>query len=240
MMRVLVTGGASGLGYAITKQLLDSGDYVYFTYLQSNDQATELQAKFPNQCLGLQCDFQSNQSIEALIAAISQWNLDALVNNALPPMHIQQFQKTAIQDFGDSFTSTVLPVLAITQACLTQFRKMRAGRVVNILTSYLLNRPPIGLGAYIANKAYLLAISKTLLAENAKFGITINNISPSIMSTNLVRDIDERIIEMSAKSNLMRRLIRVEEVAQSVEFLLKSTPHINGVNLVLNGGENVL
>ena len=155
-------------------------------------------------------------------------------------MQIQQFQKTAIQDFGDSFTSTVLPVLEVTQACLTQFRKKRSGRVINILTSYLLNRPPLGLSSYTANKAYLLAISKALLVENTKFGITINNISPSMMLTNLVNDIDERVLEMAAESNLTGRLIRVDEVAQSVEFLLKSTPHINGVNLVLNGGENVL
>ena len=239
-MRVLITGGASGLGYAITKQLLSSGNFVYFTYLSSKEKAAELQTQFPGQCLGLECDFKSSESIDSFIAAISEWNLEALVNNALPPMQIQQFQKTAIQDFEDSFSSTVLPVLAITQACLTQFRKNRAGRVINILTSYLVNRPPLGLSAYTANKAYLLTISKALLAENAKFGISINNISPSMMLTNLVNDIDERVLEMAAESNLMGRLIRVDEVAQSVEFLLKSTPHINGVNLILNGGEDVL
>lgn len=239
-MRVLVTGGASGLGYAITKQLLNSGDFVYFTYLNSREKATELQAQFPNQCFGLECDFRSSQSITSLVEAISQWDLGALVNNALPPMQIKQFQKTAIQELEDSFSSTVLPVLEITQACLLQFRKKRAGRVINILTSYLLNRPPLGLSAYTANKAYLLAISKALLVENVKFGITINNISPSMMLTNLVNDIDERVLEMAAESNLMGRLIQVDEVAQSVEFLLKSTPHINGINLVLNGGENVL
>ena len=239
-MRVLVTGGASGLGYAITKQLLGSGDFVYFTYLRAKEKAAELQSQFPSQCFGLECDFQSGQSIGSLTEAISEWDLEALVNNALPPMQIQQFQKTAIKDFGESFNSSVLPVLEITQACITQFRKKRAGKVINILTSYLLNRPPLGLSSYTANKAYLLAISKALLVENAKFGITINNISPSMMLTNLVNDIDERILEMAAESNLMGRLIRVDEVAQSVEFLLKSSPHINGMNLVLNGGENVL
>ena len=75
------------------------------------------------------------------------------------------------------------------------YKKKRKGKIITILTSFLLNSPPIGSSSYVANKAYLKSLTKSWANENIKFNVTSNTISPSFMQTNFTSDVDERIID---------------------------------------------
>lgn len=238
-MKILVTGGASGLGREIFESLAQSGHTVYFTYHRSVAAANELMQTYPGSC-AFQCDFGSIASVEDLLTRIADLQIDALVNNALPSIEMLQFQKTDVQKLVDSFSRNVIPVLRLTQACLAKFRKQRSGKVITILTSYLINRPPVGFAEYIANKAYLLAMSKSWAVENTKFGIAVNCISPSTMRTGLTSETDARLLESLASSNPFGKLVEPAEVAKLVEFLLTAPLQLNSSNLILNGGLDVI
>lgn len=240
MTSILITGGASGLGEALTRKFSSTGDHkVYFTFNKSSAKAEQITREFP--CAeGIACDFTDANSLERLLGLISEMNLDVLVNNALTGMRTKHFHQSEPAEFLTSFSENVIPTLRITQRSIKEFRKKKSGRIITILTSYLVNRPPIGLSEYVANKAYLLSLSKSWAIENARFNITSNCVSPSMMKTSLTNHLDERQIEDIANGNPLKRLLTPEEVADTVFFLAGANQHINGVNLLINGGTDVI
>lgn len=179
-------------------------------------------------------------SLDSLLARMGEMNLDILINNALPGMKTKHFHQSEPAEFLTSFNDNVIPTLRITQQAVKEFRKKKSGRIITVLTSYLTNRPPIGLSEYVANKAYLLSLSRSWAAENTRFNITSNCVSPSMMQTALTSHLDERQIEDMANANPLKRLVTPEEVADTVYFLATASQQINGVNLLINGGVDVI
>ena len=102
------------------------------------------------------------------------------------------------------------------------------------------NTPPIGLSEYVANKAYLLSMSKSWAHENSKYNVTSNSISPSFMMTPLNKFEDERLVENMTKAHPLKTLLKEEEVAEAVSFLINASQQINGINLPINAAENVV
>lgn len=240
IINVLITGGASGLGGAMTRRFASTGDHqVYFTFNNSAAEATRIEKEFP--CTeGIACDFTDPNSLNYLISLMSEMNLDVLVNNALTGMKTKHFHQSDPDGFLSSFTENVMPTLRITQQAIKDFRKKKSGRIITILTSYLANRPPLGLSEYVANKAYLLSLSRSWAEENVRHNITSNCISPSMMKTSLISHLDERQIEDITNGNPLKRLLTTEEVSDAVFFLASASRHINGTNLLINGGVDVV
>ena len=239
-MNILVTGGASGLGGVITRKLAAiPGNKVFFTFHQSADKAAAMEKELP-QVKAIHCDFSKPEDVEKLCSMILEFDLDVLINNAIVGMIKTHFHKTAPDTFLNSFNINVFPILQITQQAILSFRKKRFGKIITILTSYLANRPPTGLSEYVANKAYLQSMSKSWAGESATYNITSNCVSPSMMRTQLTQDLDERIIEEIVNAQPLRRLVTPEEVADTILYLVGATQQINGVNLLINGGNDVI
>lgn len=238
-MRILVTGGASGLGEAITRKLSENPDNeVIFTYNKSTSNAELILSQLSN-TIAIHCDFTNLDSVNNLLHQMKEYDIDALVNNALTNLTKNHFHKIDLSTFALSFENNILPVLSITQEAIRIFRKKRFGRIVNVLTSFLINTPPLGLSEYVANKAYLLEMSKSWATENIKFNITSNSVSPSLMLTELKRFTDERILGQMIEGHPLKKILTTEEVADSVKFLVKSSSNINGINLVINAGIDI-
>jgi 3-oxoacyl-[acyl-carrier protein] reductase len=239
-MNILVTGGASGLGAVITRKLADTpGNKVFFTFHQSEDKAVAMEKELP-QVEAIHCDFNEPKDVEKLCSMISGFDLDVLINNAIVGMSKTHFHKITPDTFLNSFNINVLPTLQITQQAILSFRRKKFGKIITILTSYLANRPPTGLSEYVANKAYLQSMSKSWARESATYNITSNCISPSMMSTPLTQELDERVVEEIINSQPLRRLVTLDEVAETVDSLVGITQQINGVNLLINGGMDVI
>ena len=239
-MNILITGGASGLGEAITRKLAaDPNNKVFFTYHRSAAKATAIEAEF-NNAKGIQADFTNQDSLGALIAAMAGMDLQALVNNAISSHVVNHFHKIDTDYFTDSFAKNVAPTLAVTREAIKLFRKKKEGRIVTILTSGLINVPPMGWSEYNANKAYLASMVKTWAGENIAFNITSNAVSPSLMQTQLTSDMDERMMELAISSHPLKELLPPDDVAGAVSYLLQCSKHINGTNLVMNAGANML
>jgi len=239
-MKVLVTGGASGLGSSILRKLAEENKYfVFFTYAKAQDLAKEYEALYSN-VKAVYCNFNEDQSVNELVNRISEMDLDVLINNAGTQFHREHFYKTDSAVFLEGFTHNIIPVLKITQAALKVFRRKKFGKVINIISSAILNTPPIGWSSYVANKAYLLAISKSWVVENARFNISINNVSPSFMQTGLTSDIDERIIEQIKENHPLKEILTTDEVADAVLFFVRASQQINGTNLIINSGTDLI
>ncbi len=239
-MIILITGGASGLGEAITKALAkDINNKVYFTYSKSAEKAYKIEAEFAN-TVSVQCDFNNLAEVNSLAENIASYGIDILVNNAYSGNPIKTyFHKNKIADFSEEFNANIVPTVILTQACINHFRKKKNGKIITILTSFLTNIPPTGASIYVANKAYLKSLVNSWASENIKFNITSNSISPSFMQTNIANDVDERVIEQIIESHPLKRLLTIEEVADAVLYLTKATTHLNGIDLLINAGSNI-
>jgi NAD(P)-dependent dehydrogenase (short-subunit alcohol dehydrogenase family) len=239
-MTILITGGASGLGEAITKKMASLGKgTVYFTFNRSTKKAEELEAMF-NNCRAVNCDFENEASVSALCERMEAMNLDLLINNAYSGGFIgSHFHKTPATDFAKSFNSNLLPTIAITQAAISAFRKKKSGKIITVLTAALKGNPPMGTSVYVANKAYLEELVKIWATENIKFGITSNGISPSFMPTGFADQMDERLLEQMKEAHPLKKFLTPEEVADAIAFMAQSSSHINGTNVVLNAGMSI-
>lgn len=239
-MNILITGGASGLGEAITKKLAKNGNNtIYFTYNSSEKNALKIKEKFKN-TQPVKCNFSDTVELMDLVAKIDHFNIDVLINNAyngaISPKH---FHKITPDKFLTDFINNIIPTITITQAAIKNFRKLKQGKIITILTSYLVNIPPTGLSSYVACKAYLEKLTKIWAGENAKFNIVSNSISPSFMLTGLTEDVDERVVEQMELDHPQQKLLTANEVADTVDFLVRSSPQINGVDILINAGVNL-
>ena len=239
-MNILITGGASGLGKAITEILAENkNNTVYFTYSKSEEKAKKLTSIFKN-TVSIKCDFSESSELGLLKDQIKELDLDVLINNAYCSKINQiHFHKSPPLDFLSEFKDNIIPTIIITQEVIKLFRKKRNGKIITILSSSLNNVPPVGMSSYVANKAYMEKLTKSWVAENSKFNITSNSISPSFMKTALTDDVDERVVEQMILNHPNKNLITVKEVAEAVLFFANAGNHINGVDLLMNAGVNI-
>lgn len=238
-MNILITGGASGLGEAITRELASqqSGN-IYFTYNKSVEKSRSLEREFTN-AKAIKCNFKEIHELDRLISHMQEMDLDVLINNAFVGFVKKHFHKTPFESFSENFQNNIIPTIKITQQAISLFRKKKFGKIINILTSALISRPPVGWSEYVASKAYLASLSKSWAVENASFNITSNCISPSFMLTRLTSDTDERIIDEMRRNHPLKKLLTTAEVAKTVLFITESTQHLNGTNIVLNAASDI-
>jgi NAD(P)-dependent dehydrogenase (short-subunit alcohol dehydrogenase family) len=189
----------------------------------------------------IKCDFTNDEEVKELEKRIPSFDLDVLINNAyVGSAQGKHFHKSDADLFLESYKNNLIPTIRITQSAITGFRIKKYGKIINILTAYLVNLPPIGVSIYSANKAYLQQLSKSWNSEYSRYNITSNCISPDFMLTNLSADVDERLIEQMRNDHPLKQLLTPDEVAGSVSFLVKASQQINGSNIVINAAKNIL
>lgn len=239
-MNILITGGASGLGEAITRRLAQhQNNRIYFTYNKSQRKALEITNEFSN-TVSFQCDFSDILEVNALRDKIKQIDLDVLINNAYSGEFLKtHFHKIESIEFKKDFNNNLIPVIEITQEAIDGFRKKKRGKIITVLTSALVNVPPVGSSVYIANKAYLEILTKVWATENVKFNITSNSVSPSFMLTGLTLKMDERLREQLKENHPLKELLTVGEVAETINYLVYASSHINGINILINAGSSL-
>ena len=130
-MKILITGGASGLGEAITRQLASKcSNVVFFSYNSSVEKANFIENEFSN-AIAIQCDFTNKESVASLMVKISEFDIDVIINNAYNGTFINNhFNKIAIEEFENEFVNNILPTIQLTQSAIRHFRKKKSGQIM--------------------------------------------------------------------------------------------------------------
>jgi 2-hydroxycyclohexanecarboxyl-CoA dehydrogenase len=232
----LVTGGASGIGAAIASRLAAEGAAVTIGDV-NEEQAAEVAGEISAEALHL--DVTDLASANAAVEKTG--TLDILVNNAGTDL-FGFFTDTDPELWDKLLAVNLKGVFACTHAALPGMQQAGYGRIVNI-ASEAGRVGSKGSAVYSAAKGGVIAFTKVIARENARYGITANSIAPGPIDTPLLRkayefgEIGEKIVETMKGANQMRRLGSPEEVAAAVAFLASDdASFVTGETLGVSGG----
>jgi 3-oxoacyl-[acyl-carrier protein] reductase len=236
----LVTGGSRGIGAAIAKHLAGDGASVAITYSNGADAAAsvvEAIERAGGRAIAIQADAAAadavRNAVERTVTTLGR--LDVLVNNAgtVIPMQVQE---TTLADFDRVFAVNVRGTFVATQAAL---KHMKAGGRIIMIGSCLGERVFIpGMAPYSATKGAIKMFTQGLARELGARGITVNNVQPGPIDTDLNPASGDWAISQKAAAPL-GRYGHVDEVAALVAFVAgPESSYINGANLTVDGGTN--
>ena len=239
-MNILVTGGSSGLGRAIVEKLSESHEnVVLFTYCCNQESANSLLEKYPND-RAFQVDFCNEDSIGKFVKDLEAMQVDVLVNNAYAgTAQGARVHQTDISEYTTAFKNNVIPLINVTQTCIKGMRKRKFGKIINIITSSVIDTPPIGYSVYASTKAYIRQFSKSISKEYASFNITSNCVLPDYMATDF-SILDEYQLGKMMETHPLKKLLTPEEVASIVVYMLNASQQLNGVEIPINAGQHIV
>lgn len=242
---VLVTGGARGLGLAITQALLAEGARVVVNYHSSQQQAEQLAQQYPAQVFIYQADVTQADQVRALFAAAKTHfgeAIHAVINNALIQFEFNGDARPKVETLTwdmlqQQFSGAVQAALNTTQAALDDMKQAGFGRIVNIGTN-LVQNPVVPYHDYTAAKAALLAFTRTTAQDLGQYGINVNMLSGGLLqTTDASKATPDIVFDLIAQSTPLRRVITPEEFAAAIlMFLSPYSRAVTGQNLIVDGG----
>jgi 3-oxoacyl-[acyl-carrier protein] reductase len=236
----LVTGGSRGIGAAIAKQLASEGAAVAITYAKDAKSASAVVKAIEEgsgKSIAIQADAIDAEAIKGAVAkTIAAFgSLDILVNNAgtaIPKL----FEEATIEELDHVLDLNVRSVFITTQAVLKHMND--GGRIINIGSCVGERNMTPGLAAYSATKGAVKMFTQGLSREVGNRNITVNNVQPGPIDTDLNPASGDWATPQTANTAL-KRYGTVEEVAALVAFVASpEAAYITGASLTVDGGTN--
>ncbi|SEM95371.1 3-oxoacyl-[acyl-carrier-protein] reductase [Luteibacter sp. UNCMF331Sha3.1] len=235
----LVTGGTGGIGTAIVRYLARQGHRVATNYRDEARAAAwrEDMIRDGIDVVMVPGDVSDPVSAESMIRSVEDLAgpVEILVNNA-GITRDTTFHKMDYQQWTEVVNTNLNACFNVTRPVIEGMRSRQWGRIVQI-SSINGQKGQYGQANYAAAKAGVHGFTISLAQENAKFGITVNTVSPGYVGTDLVMAVPEDIRAKIVAQIPVGRLGRPEEIAHAVAFLTsEDSSWITGSNLAINGG----
>lgn len=237
----LVTGGSRGIGKCIVKQLSSVGYDVAFTYYSSEEEAIRIVKELSDsnrKIKAYKMNIEDRCSIRKTLKKFSEdfkGKIDVLVNNAgvnadsyLMLMNDEKWDKTINININGMYCviKTVLPDML----------RNKKGSIINISSVSGI----VGIAGqtnYSASKAAVIGLTKSLSKEVGKMKIRVNSVAPGFIETDMLRNMNIRIVEEIKQKIPLKRFGNPEDVANAVLFLASDkSNYITGQTLIVDGG----
>jgi 3-oxoacyl-[acyl-carrier protein] reductase len=236
----LVTGGSRGIGAAIAKRLAADGASVAITYAKDASAASAVVKAIEldgGKAVAIQADAADTEAVKSAVekAVTTLGRLDVLVNNAGTAIP-KTFEETTLEEMDRMIDINVRGILVATQAALKHMNN--GGRIIMIGSCVGERALTPGLVAYSATKGAVKMFSQGLSREVGSRGITVNNVQPGPIDTELNPAAGDWAVPQKAATAL-NRYGSVDEVAALVAFVAgPESSYITGANLTVDGGTN--
>lgn len=236
----LVTGGARGIGRAISERMGEAGAQVavgYFVGRPAAEAAIDAVSRHGKKVtlhqgnIGVpeDCNRVYNEVLE------SHGRIDILVNNA--GINVDKtMRRMTIDDWHKVLRVNLSGAFYMTKCVLEHMLERGSGRIVNI-SSVVGERGNVGQANYAAAKSGLIGFTKTLARETARKGITVNAVAPGFIATDMLSSVPEPVLQKIVDEIPMGRLGSPDDVARLVVFLAgEGAGYITGQEFSVNGG----
>jgi 3-oxoacyl-[acyl-carrier protein] reductase len=229
----LVTGASRGIGAAVALMLAEAGAAVAVNYRDRAADAEVVVAKITSgggRAIAVAADVSQSAAVTAMVERIARelGPIDILVNNAGIAI-VRGVDELSESDFDRTIMVNLKSAFLCTQAVLSSMRARQWGRIVNITSGAARGAGAIG-PHYNASKAGLEGLTRGYAARLVKEGITVNNVAPSLIETDMMKGRTDL-----ARNIPLGRMGRPEEVAQAVAMVI-GNDYMTGQTIILNGG----
>ena len=241
----LVTGASRGIGAATARALASDGWSVGINYRRDRDGAGAVAASIEEDggtALAVAADVADGAAADEMLARITDelGPVLVLVNNAgMTADNLSM--RLSDEDWTRVLDVNLTAAFRLTRAALGPMMRRRFGRVINVSSVSGIRANP-GQANYAASKAGLIAFTRTVAAEVARRGVTVNAVAPGLIETELTRDFTGNGADSNASSALLdaipaRRTGTPEEVAACIRFLAsEEAGYVTGAVLPIDGG----
>jgi NAD(P)-dependent dehydrogenase (short-subunit alcohol dehydrogenase family) len=233
----IVTGGARGIGRAISERLARRGMKVGVGYSSNPTSAEELQAQYPEQITIHQGNIGSRGDCERVFDEVLQAHgrVDVLVNNAGITAD-KMVSKMEVDDWDRVVQVNLSGTFYMSQLAYLHMAERGMGRIVSI-SSVIGEKGNAGQVNYAATKSGLFGMTMSMAQEGSRKGVTVNCVAPGYIETDMVAAVPEKAMEKILSGIPLRRLGQPDEVARVVEFLADpESGYITGQVYSVNGG----
>lgn len=237
---LLVTGASSDVGSALIRELAGEYDCIWANYCSSAQNVADLRECFGEKVVPIQADFASQESTETMIRTILRDGRepDHIVHLSARKILNKKFHKYTWEEYQIEINTSLRPIVMIAEAFLPGMAKRHYGRMVFMLTSYLLGAPPKYQSPYITVKYAQYGLMRNLAAEYADKGITVNAVSPDMIETRFLENIPHLIVEQNAARSPLKRNLNVRDVVPAFRYLLSDEAEaLTGQNIGITGGQ---
>ncbi|WP_346993601.1 3-hydroxybutyrate dehydrogenase [Alteromonas gracilis] len=246
---ILITGGASGIGFGIASNMATQGHHVVIADINENaaQRAADEIIQNKGAASAISVDVCNPNQVAALPEKLNGVNVDVLVNNA-GIQHVSRLEDFPAEKWQQLINIMLVGPALLTQAFLPHMRAQNFGRIINVGSIHSVVASPFK-SAYVAAKHGLLGFAKTVALETYDCDVTINTLCPAYVKTPLV---EQQIAAQAKENNLSeedvvnkimlepmpkKQFISVEELADTTAFLMSnSARNITGQTMILDGG----
>ncbi|WP_349256961.1 3-oxoacyl-ACP reductase family protein [Salinisphaera sp.] len=235
----IVTGGSRGIGEYIALQLARRGANVAIGYRSRKAEADSVVNKMKAQsvkAMAIQADMAQMQEARTLIKQVNeQWgHIDILINNA-GITRDKTMKKLTDEDWKAVLDTNLGSVYATCSEVWPIMIEQNYGRIINI-TSFVGQIGNFGQANYAASKGGIIAFTKTMALEMARYNITVNAIAPGFVETEMLAQVPDKIREKILARVPMGRFAHPDEIARAVAFIAAEGDYITGQQINVNGG----
>lgn len=239
---VFISGGSRGIGQAVVLEAIRQGWQVAFSYVNNAQAADETiaLAKDINLTAAIRAwelDVRDSKAVDKVADEVLNYfnGIDAVVPNAGVSLNGLAYSLTD-DDWNRVIDTNLSGAFYVCRAFLPELVANRWGRI--LFVSSIIAGGATGQVAYAASKAGLIGMATALAKEYGAKGITTNVVAPAYFTTDMTRDtMSEGLVDYAKKFCPLRRLGKLEELAQTMLFLLSDAAgYINGETIKVSGG----
>lgn len=227
LKKVLITGSTGAIGEECARYFHRNGYYVYLNYNSNKIKAEELQSELENSEI-IYFDITKKDHV---VSVLQDLELDVLVNNA-GIVKDNLFFLMSDNDWNDVLNTSVNGTYNVTKAILKNMISNKKGAIVNVASiSGVVGNA--GQTNYSAAKGAMIAFTKALSVEVARYGIRVNAVAPGLIESDMIKGLPLKEIK---KTIPLKRIGIPYDVAESVFFLADKASYITGEVLNISGG----
>ena len=239
----VVTGGRRGIGKAIAKSLLENGFSVVVTARNKNEDTELLLREYKDKLFFVPCDISLQEDIERLYSFVSEkfGKIDILINNAgVAPRQRKDILEITVEDFDYLTDINLKGTFFVTQKLVPLLVKNEKSRIVNI-SSVSAYTASVNRAEYCISKAGISMITKLFAARLAQDGVSVIEIRPGIIETDMTAVVKEKYEQLIADGlTPIKRMGTGEDVAKCVVSVAKGNfDFCTGTVIDCDGGFNV-
>jgi len=233
MKRIFITGAAQGIGREVAKKFWEDGNKLVLIDLPSLKES-ELQDQFPERMEYIQADITSSE-LRPLIEDEMKKGIDVLINNA-GVTRDSTLLKMEEKDWDFVIDVNLKSVFILSQMAAKVMKEAGSGVILNA-ASVVAHNGNFGQANYVATKAGVIGMTKTMAKELGKYNIRVNSIAPGFIATPMVNKMPEKVIAMMEGKTPLGRMGRPKDIANAYYFLASdNASFITGTCLNVDGG----